>query len=59
MSFSEVTWKLWRNSPNFSQRFEGKIGKDGNTITAKWEKSTDGAKWEHDFDVTYIRKRKA
>ena len=56
MSFSEAIWKMWRNSPNFSQRYEGKISKDGNTITAKWEKSTDGINWEHDFDVSYTRK---
>ena len=55
MSFSDNLWKLWRQSPNFSQRFEGKISKDGNKILAKWEKSSDGQKWEHDFDVTYTR----
>jgi hypothetical protein len=25
MSFSENRWKIWRNSPHFSQRYEGKI----------------------------------
>jgi hypothetical protein len=55
MSFSEQTWKIWRTSPNFSQRFEGSISKDGHTITGRWEKSSDGVKWEHDFDVTYTQ----
>jgi hypothetical protein len=55
MSLSDNLWKLWRQSPNFSQRFEGKISKDGNKILAKWEKSEDGQNWKHDFDVTYIR----
>ncbi len=55
MSFTDNLWKLRRRSPNFSQRFEGKISKDGNKILAKWEKSEDGQKWEHDFDVTYTR----
>ncbi len=55
MSFSGNLWKLWRHSPGFSQRFEGRISKDGNTITAEWEKSNDGRTWEHDFDVTYTR----
>ena len=55
MSFSDGTWKMWRNSPDFSQRFEGKVSEDGNTIAAHWEKSEDGANWEHDFDVTYTR----
>ena len=55
MSFSNNVWKLWRQSPDFSQRFEGKISKDDNKILAKWEKSSDGQKWEHDFNVTYTR----
>jgi hypothetical protein len=57
MSFSDGAWKMWRNSPGFSQRFEGKFSKDGNTITARWEKSSDGSTWEHDFDVVYTRAR--
>lgn len=56
MSFSKKTWKIWRNSQGFSQRFEGKISKDGKTINAYWEKSLDGKKWQHDFDVVYKRK---
>lgn len=55
MSFSDGVWKIWRNSPGFSQRFEGKFSEDGNTILAYWEKSSDGSTWEHDFDVTYTR----
>jgi hypothetical protein len=57
MSFSDGTWKMWRNSPDFSQRFEGKLSEDGNTITAHWQKSSDGSTWEHDFDVTYVKVR--
>ena len=57
MSFSANTWKMWRNSPGFSQRFEGKVSEDGSTITAYWEKSDDGSAWDHDFDVTYTKDR--
>lgn len=56
MSLSKDIWKIWRNSPDFSQRFEGKISKDHKTINAYWEKSMDGKKWEHDFDVVYKKK---
>jgi hypothetical protein len=56
MSFAENKWRIWRNSPTFSQRYEGEISRDGNTITGRWEKSDDGNKWEHDFNVTYRRK---
>ncbi len=57
MSFSDGVWKMWRNSPDFSQRFEGKFSDDGNIITAQWEKSSDGSTWEHDFDATYAKVR--
>ncbi|SRR5581483_7983176 len=55
MSFSNRTWKIWRNAPTFSQRFEGKISEDANFIKAKWEKSLDGKTWEHDFSIAYAR----
>ena len=53
MSLKDGVWKLWRDAPGFSQRFEGKFSADGKTITAFWEKSTDGVTWELDFDMTY------
>jgi hypothetical protein len=55
MSFSEGVWKMWRNAPGFCQRYEGTVSKDGKTIAARWEKSSDGTRWEHDFDVTYMK----
>lgn len=57
MSLLDGAWKIWRNCPGFSQRFEGKFSDDGNSITAYWEKSSDGSTWEHDFNVTYTRVR--
>lgn len=58
MSLNDGVWKLWRDAPGFSQRFEGTFSDDGNTITGYWENSTDGRNWEHDFDLTYSRVRK-
>lgn len=55
MSLRDGVWKLWRESPGFSQRFTGTFGEDGNTITGFWEKSSDGSNWEHDFDMTYTK----
>jgi hypothetical protein len=55
MSLSDRTWKIWRDFPGFSQRFIGTFNEDGTLITARWEKSTDGSTWEHDFDLTYTR----
>ena len=58
MSLRDGVWKLWRDSPGFSQRFTGTFGDDGNTITGFWKKSGDGEAWEHDFDLTYTKETK-
>ena len=55
MTFSGGIWTIWRDFPGFSQRFNGTFSDDNNTITAYWEKSSDGSNWEHDFDLTYRR----
>jgi hypothetical protein len=55
MSLSDGVWKVWRDFPDFSQRFEGKFSEDRNTITAHWDKSFEGSTWEHDFDLTYTK----
>lgn len=55
MSFGDGVWKQWRSAPGFSQRFTGTFSDDGTTITARWEKSSDGTRWDHDFDLTYRR----
>ncbi len=55
MSFDKGVWKIWRKANGFSQRFKGIISKDGKTITAGWEKSTNGKDWVHDFDLIYTR----
>jgi hypothetical protein len=53
MTFSGGIWTLWREFPGFSQRFHGTFSDDGNFILARWEKSTDGSGWEHDFEIKY------
>jgi hypothetical protein len=62
MTFAEGTWKLLRDSPDFSpldfsQRFTGTFSDGGDTIRGVWEKSSDGSTWEHDFNLTYRRVR--
>lgn len=56
MSFENNVWKMWRHTPEFSQRFEAKVSKDKKVLTGAWEKSYDGKKWEHDFDLVYKKK---
>lgn len=55
MSFSDRTWKRWRDHPGFSQRSTGGLSEDGKTITTGSELSRDGVNWERDLDVTYMR----
>jgi hypothetical protein len=51
------TWRLWRDGPDFWQRFSGTFAEDGTTIRGTWETSPDGTSWEHDFDLVYTRAR--
>lgn len=57
MTFSGGIWTLWRDFPGFSQRFQGTFSEDGGVITARWEKSSDGWNWEHDFNLNYTKVR--
>jgi hypothetical protein len=58
MSLEGNTWKFWRESPGFSQRFTGIFSEDGSTISGHGELSRDGSKWEQDLDLTYTRVRR-
>jgi Protein of unknown function (DUF1579) len=53
MSLSNKVWKLWRDAPEFCQRYSSTFSTDGNTITGSWEMSTDGSNWKLDFHLTY------
>lgn len=55
MSLEGGVWKMWRESPGFSQRMTGTFSADGNTITCHGELSHDGSRWEQDLAVTYTR----
>ncbi len=56
MSLDGNIWKMWRDSPGFSQRVMAKFSEDGNLITGHGELSRDGSHWERDLDVTYTRR---
>jgi hypothetical protein len=57
MAFDDTVWTLRRlaTEPDFSQRLTGRFSSDGSVITGRWETSSDGATWLHDFDLTYTR----
>lgn len=48
-----LTW--WRDEPSFSQRFTIAIEDDGNTMASKGEMSREGAAWEKDIALTFVR----
>lgn len=55
MSLTDGVLKLWRDAPEFHQRFTGRFAPDGGSITGRWEMSTDGSEWDVDFEMTYTR----
>lgn len=51
-------WILFRDGPDWPQRFIGHFSEDGNTITGRWERGTyPGGPLEHDFDLIFTRIR--
>lgn len=56
MAFDDGTWKMWRDSPGFSQRMKGSFNESGNAITVRGELSRDGSNWGPDLTVSYTRK---
>ena len=62
MSLEDGVWTLRREEPDFSpldfaQRYTATFSDDGTMIVGRWEIAHDGAAWEHDFDLTYVRVR--
>jgi hypothetical protein len=55
MSLSGSIWRIWRDQPECSQRFEAIVSPDHRSISGHWEKRTSGGEWEHDFDLAYTR----
>jgi hypothetical protein len=53
MTLRDTIWKLWRNAPDFSSRFTGTFGDNGDTIIGVWELSEDGSTWKRDLELTY------
>jgi hypothetical protein len=55
MTLSGRVWKIRRDAPKFHQRFEGRLSHNGRSIKAHWDRSADGKKWIHDFDIKYSK----
>jgi hypothetical protein len=57
VTMSGKTLEWWRDEPSFSQRFTLAIEDDGNRMVGKGEMSRDGAAWEQDITLTFVRSR--
>jgi hypothetical protein len=57
VSLSDGIWKMWRHSPGFSQKFNGTVSSDGNTIDGLWKLSRDNSTWDEDLAITFRRSR--
>jgi hypothetical protein len=60
MTIGDGLWTLERSKADFSalefaQRFLGRIADDGRSIHGRWETSVDGASWQLDFDLNYLK----
>lgn len=56
MSLDGRTWRMWRDTPEFAQRFTAEVSVGQAEVTGSWQKSVDGGRtWEHDFKVRYRR----
>jgi len=53
MSFDGGAWRLSREAPGFSQRFEGTFADGGASITGLWKVSRDGSSWDDDLAITF------
>jgi hypothetical protein len=47
------TWS--RDTPQFAQRFRVTIAKDGQTMAGEGTMKKDGAEWEPDLALAYLR----
>jgi hypothetical protein len=56
VSLSDGVWSMWRHSPGFSQKFNGKISADGDTIEGLWKLSRDDSTWDDDLAITFRRR---
>ena len=53
VSIDDRGWRLWRDAPEFSQRFTGTFADDGETIDGHWQLCVDNVNWNNDLQITY------
>jgi len=55
VSMSDGVWRMWRHSPGFSQKFNGRLSADRNAIEGLWKLSRDDSTWDDDLAITFRR----
>jgi hypothetical protein len=60
MTLEDGVWTLSRTEPDFSpldfsQRFTGVFGHDGDSIAGRWEIAHEPDDWQLDFELNYTR----
>ena len=56
VSLDDGVFRIWRDSPGFSQRFTGTFSRDGNAIAGQWELREDDVHWKNDLEIKYRRR---
>jgi hypothetical protein len=54
-TFADGVWRMSRDAPGFSQRFEGTLSADGSELAGTWELSRDDATWADDLAIAFRR----
>jgi hypothetical protein len=54
-AIDEVSWRIARDAPGFSQRFIGTFVDGGDTIAGRWQACEDDVHWADDLEITYRR----
>jgi hypothetical protein len=56
MTLEDGQWTLFREGPDWPQRYVGQFSDDGNRIAGRWERGESlGAPLELDFEMNYTR----
>ena len=56
VSIDATSWRLWREAPEFSQRFTGTMSARGDVVVGRWQICRDNVNWADDLEITYHRR---
>ncbi|MGH8945516.1 MAG: hypothetical protein ACRDVL_05150 [Acidimicrobiia bacterium] len=56
VAIDDQSWRIWRDSSGFSQRFTGTFTENGDAISGRWQLRRDDVHWDDDLEITYRRR---